>query len=102
MGLDTGLHRGEKMKVGQGKMQLILFCQQWILKIISWHTQLCVNHNSGTVTFLFNFTGAGKSVGSVSSAVIIFCLPRYEVILKYLTDLEETSLCNKMSHSLHR
>lgn len=48
------------MKVGQGKMQLIPSCQQWILKIISWHTQLCVNHNSGIVTFSFNFTGAVK------------------------------------------
>lgn len=80
------------MKVGQGKMQLIPSCQQWILKIISWHTQLCVNHNSGTVTFLFNFTGAGKSVDLVSSAVVICCLQVFEVILKCLTDSEETSL----------
>lgn len=86
------------MKVGQGKMQLIPSCQQWILKIISWHTQLCVNHNSGTVPFLFNFTGAGKSVGLVSFTVIICCLQGFEVILECLTVSEETSLCNKMSH----
>lgn len=71
MGLDTGLHHKEKTKVGQGKMQLIPSCQQWILKIISWHTQLRVNHHSVTVTFSVSFTGAGKILGLVSSAVII-------------------------------
>lgn len=99
MGLDADLHHREKTKVGRGKMQLIPSCQQWILKIISWHTQLCANHNSVTVTFSFHFTRAGKSVGLVSSAVIICCLQGFEVILKCLTGSEETSLCNKMSHS---
>lgn len=95
MGLDTGLHHSEKMEVGQGKMQLIPSCQQWILKIISWHTQLCVNHNSGIVTFSFSFTGAGRTGGLVSSVVIICCLQGFEVVLKCLTNSEETSLCKK-------
>lgn len=39
---------------------------------MSWHTQLCVNHNSSTVKFLFDFAEVGRiqNTDLVSSAVI--------------------------------
>lgn len=46
-----------KIESSEGNMQLIPFCQQWILKIFSRSDKLFVNHNGRPVKISFNFLG---------------------------------------------